>query len=72
MKFDSKIKELYGSVDQMLKSTETTISRSYIYQIINGEKKNISVEVAQELVKILKLSNIEELMELIKNEPKEV
>lgn len=71
MKFDSKIKELYGSVDQMLKATETTISRSYIYQIINGEKKNISVEVARELVRILKLNSIEELMELI-NESEEI
>lgn len=71
MKFDTLIKEIYGSVDQMLKATDTTISRSYIYQIINGEKKNLSVDIAKELVTILKLNSIEELMEVI-NDTEEV
>ena len=71
MKFDTLIKEIYGSVDQMLKATDTSISRSYIYQIINGEKKNLSVDIAKELVTILKLNSIEELMEVI-NDTEEV
>lgn len=65
MKFNNRIKELYGSVDNMIKETGTQISRAYFYHIITGRRKNVTLDIAQELVTILKLNNIEELMELI-------
>jgi len=65
MKLNNLIKELYGSVDQMLSSADVKISRSYIYQLISGEKVNITVDTARELVKLLKLNSIEDLMELL-------
>ena len=71
MNINSKINELYGSVDNMIKETNTTLSRSYIYQICNGNKSNITIEVAKELMKLLKLNSIDEVLELL-NEPKEV
>lgn len=68
MKFDALIKEKYGSVDKMLSDTKTTtVSRSYIYQMISGERTNISIDVALELVKILGLKNIDELVEVLRD-----
>jgi hypothetical protein len=71
MNLDSIIKEKYGSVDNLIKETNTLISRSYLYQIISGDKTNLSVDMAKELVTILGLKSIEELMEII-NANKEV
>ena len=71
MNINEKINELYGSVDQMIKETNTTLSRSYIYQICNGNKSNITIEVAKELMKLLKLNSIDEVLELL-NEPKKI
>ena len=71
MNLDSIIKEKYGSVDNLIKETNTLISRSYLYQIISGDKTNLSVDMAKELVTILSLKSIEELMEII-NVNKEV
>ena len=71
MNLDSIIKEKYGSVDNLIKETNTLISRSYLYQIMSGDKTNLSVDMAKELVTILGLKSIEELMEII-NANKEV
>lgn len=71
MKLDELIKTKYGSVDKMIEETNTQISRSYLYQIIGGDKTNLSVDMATELVTILGLKSIEELMEII-NANKEV
>lgn len=71
MNLDSIIKDKYGSVDNLIKETNTLISRSYLYQIISGDKTNLSVDMAKELVTILGLKSIEELMEII-NANKEV
>lgn len=71
MNINEKINELYGSVDQMIKETNTTLSRSYIYQICNGNKSNITIEVAKELMKLLKLNSIDEVLELL-HEPKKI
>lgn len=71
MKLDAIIKEKYGSVDKLIEETNTLISRSYLYQIISGDKTNLSVDMAKELVTILGLKSIEELMEII-NANKEV
>ena len=71
MNLDSIIKNKYGSVDNLIKETNTQISRSYLYQIINGDKTNLSVEIAKELVTILGLGSIEELLEIL-NANKEV
>jgi hypothetical protein len=71
MNLDSIIKDKYGSVDNLIKETNTQISRSYLYQIINGDKTNLSVEIAKELVTILGLGSIEELLEIL-NANKEI
>jgi hypothetical protein len=71
MNLDSMIKDKYGSVDNLIKETNTLISRSYLYQIISGDKTNLSVDMAKELVTILGLKSIEELMEIL-NANKEV
>ena len=60
-----RIKNLYGSVDKMLSKNNTFISRTYIYQLLNGESNNVSLKVAQELKKLLNLNNIEELIILL-------
>lgn len=56
------IESLYGSVDNLLKETKPSISRSYIYKILKKDKKNITLQVAQELKEILKLNTLEELI----------
>jgi predicted metal-dependent phosphotriesterase family hydrolase len=71
MNLDTLIKEKYGSVDKLIEETNTLISRSYLYQIVGGDKTNLSVDVAKELTKILELNSIEELLEII-NVNKEV
>lgn len=70
MKLYNLIKEIYGSVDKMLEETQTDISRSYIYQLIKGEKANLSFEVAGKLVTILKLNSMDELKEILKDDEK--
>ena len=65
MNLNKIIKEKYGSIDKMIEATDTRISRSYLYQIINGEKVNITVEIAKELQTLLDLKSLDELMELI-------
>lgn len=65
MNLEELIKNIYGGVDKMIEATNTAISRSYLYQIIAGEKTNLSVEVATELVTLLKLNSIEELMVIL-------
>lgn len=71
MKLDELIKTKYGSVDKMIDSTKTLISRSYLYQLISGDRSNLSVAMAQELVTLLNLESIEKLMEIL-NANKEV
>ncbi len=71
MNLDTLIKEKYGSVDKLIEETNTLISRSYLYQIVGGDKTNLSVDVARELTKILGLNSIEDLLEII-NANKEV
>lgn len=63
----ARIEELYGSVDKMIAKTNSNISRSYIYQMINGEYTNISLKVALELKEILFLNSVEEIIPLITN-----
>ena len=61
------IKKLYGSVDNMLEITDTFISRSYIYQIINGDT-NITLKVAAEIKDLLDLDTLEDVVNLLENE----
>lgn len=68
------IKELilskYESIDNMLDTTELNISRSYLYQIINGDKDNISIEVAKPLADALDIT-VDELIRIL-NETKKI
>ena len=59
------IKEKYGSVDKLIKATNTNISRSYLYQIISGHKIRLSIDVAKELTDILELESMDKLMDLL-------
>ena len=61
------IKRKYGSIDKMIEETNTFISRSYLYQICANQKTKLSIEYAQEIVKILELNSIDELLELLKD-----
>ena len=68
------IKELilskYESIDNMLDTTELNISRSYLYQIINGDKDNISIEVAKPLADALDIT-VDKLIRIL-NETKKI
>ena len=61
------IKRKYGSIDKMIEETNTFISRSYLYQICANKKTKLSIEFAQEIIKLLELKSIEELIELLKD-----
>jgi len=62
-----RIKILYGSVDKMLKKTGNFTSRSYLYQLISGEKVNISLQMALELKEVLQIDTLKELVALLNN-----
>ena len=62
-----RIEMLYGSVDKMLTKTNSNISRSYIYQMINDKNTNITLKVAIELKEMLFLNSVEDIIPLIKN-----
>ena len=63
----ARIEELYGSVDKMLTKTNSNISRSYIYQMINDQNTNITLKVALELKEMLFLNSVEDIIPLITN-----
>ena len=60
-----RIEKTYGSVANMLKETDTFISYGYMYQILRGDYTNVSLSIAKELKRILKLSSLDEVAELI-------
>jgi DNA-binding Xre family transcriptional regulator len=70
-----KLKELiinkYGSVNNMLDDPNISISKSYLYQIINGDKTNITVDVARELAQALEVK-LDDLVEVLKDDIKEI
>lgn len=72
MSLDELIKEKFGSIDKLLEVTETTISRSYLYQIVAGERVNVTMAVMEELQRILELPSLDDVKEAIKNVNKEV
>lgn len=69
MKLEEVIKDKYGSIDNMLNNTDQ-ISRSYIYQLVQGIKNNPTKDILKELSRLLELT-IEEVVELL-DDPKEV
>jgi hypothetical protein len=71
MSLKELIENKYGSVDKMIKTTNTEISRSYLYQLINEEMPNPSLNTAKELLTLLDLNTLEELMDIL-NADKEV
>jgi hypothetical protein len=72
MSLDKLIKDKFGSIDKLLEETETSISRSYLYQIVTGEKVNVTMAVMEELQRILELPSLDDVKEAIKNVNKEV
>ena len=64
-----RIVQLYGNPDNMIRVTGTFISRSYLYNIINGYS-NISLKVMLELKKILQLDTIDELLVMLNYDKK--
>lgn len=69
MKLEEVIKDKYGSIDNMLNNTDQ-ISRSYIYQLVQGIKNNPTKDILKELSRLLELT-IEEVVELL-DDTKEV
>ena len=69
MKLEEVIKDKYGSIDNMLNNTDQ-ISRSYIYQLVQGIKNNPTKDILKELSRLSELT-IEEVVELL-DDPKEV
>ena len=65
MKIKELIEKKYGSIDIMIKQTGTNLSRTYLYSICSGLKYNISLDIAEELVRILELKSIDQLKELL-------
>lgn len=43
----------YKNIDDFIRDTNVNISRTYIYQIINGEYINPTLDVIEELAKVL-------------------
>ena len=72
MSLDKLIKDKFGSIDKLLEETNTSISRSYLYQIVNGEKVNVTMAVMEELQRILELPSLDDVKEAIDNVNKEV
>ena len=71
MKLEELIKNKYGSIDNMLNSTDQ-IYRAYIYQLIQGIKSNPTKDILKELSRLLEIS-LEEVVELLEtNETEEV
>ena len=62
---DLIIKYLYGSVDKMIEANNMTVSRAYVYQIIKGDKTNITIDVAKEFVKALNLQSIDDFVSIL-------
>lgn len=65
MSLKELIENKYGSVDKMISATNTEISRSYLYQLINEETPNPSLNTAKELLTLLDLNTLEELMDIL-------
>ena len=61
------IKYMYGSVDKMIEINKSSLSRAYIYQILKGEKKNLTLQAAYELKEMLNIKTLDDLYEILKN-----
>jgi len=72
MSLDKLIKDKFGSIDKMIEVTGTDISRSYLYQIVNGEKVNVTLLVMAKLQELLELPSLDDVKEAIQNVNKEV
>lgn len=65
MNLNEIIKYKFGSVDKMIEQTGLTISRAYLYQIINGTRQNLTYQVMEELRVALGLDSLEEVSNII-------
>lgn len=65
MNLNEIIKYKYGSVDKMIEQANLSISRAYLYQIINGDKKNLTLQVMEELRDALGLQTLDEVKSII-------
>lgn len=72
MSLDKLIKDKFGSIDKMIEVTGTDISRSYLYQIVNGEKVNVTLLVMAKLQELLELPSLDDVKEAIQNVNKEI
>lgn len=72
MSLEKLIKDKFGSIDKMIEVTGTDISRSYLYQIVNGEKVNVTLLVMAKLQELLELPSLDDVKEAIQNVNKEV
>lgn len=58
------IKNKYGTIDNMLNYTNK-ISRAYLYQLTSGKKRNVSIDYAKEIIRLLDIDSIDELAEML-------
>ena len=72
MKLEDLIRDKYGNIDNMIRTTGTRLSRSYLYLMVNGGEVNITMSVMEELQKLLDLPTLDAVKEAIKNDNKEV
>lgn len=61
------IKCKYGSVDKMIEQTNLSISRGYLYQILAGNRQNLTLQVMEELKNALGLDSLDAVKEVIEN-----
>lgn len=65
MNLNEIIKYKFGSVDKMIEQTNLSISRAYLYQILNGNKQNLTLQVMEELKDALGLETLDEVRNII-------
>lgn len=59
------IEESYGSIDTFLEETDIQISRTYLYELINNKDINPSLNVMEELARVLTDKDIERVVKAI-------
>ncbi len=67
MNLSDIIKYKYGSVDKMIEKTGITISRAYLYQILAGNKQNLTLQVLEELKSALGFETLDEVSAVIQS-----
>jgi len=60
------IEDKYGSIDKLIKETDVQLSRTYLYSLVYDDTVNPSLEVMQELSKVLEVE-VKDIVEAIRS-----